>query len=44
MLTMDQVQNIKFLKNFKGKSLREIVQETGHHFETVQKYTCELAE
>jgi len=38
MLTMDQIQNIRFLRNFKGLSLRSVVRETGHHFETVRKY------
>ncbi|MDD4431485.1 MAG: IS21 family transposase [Bacteroidales bacterium] len=38
MLTMDQIQNIRFLRKFKGLSLRSVAKETGHHFETVQKY------
>ncbi len=38
MLTMDQVHNIKYLRKFKGKSLRGISKETGHHFDTVKKY------
>jgi len=38
MLTMDQVKDIKFLSERKGKSLRGIVNETGHAFETVKKY------
>jgi len=38
VLTMAQIQNIRFLHNFKGLSLRSIAKETGHHFETVQKY------
>lgn len=38
MLTMDQIQHIRFLRNFKGSSLRSVVKETGHHFATVQKY------
>lgn len=38
MLTMAQIQNIRFLKNHKELSLREVARETGHHFETVQKY------
>ena len=39
MLTMSQVQNIRFLRNFKGLSIRAVARETGHHFETVQKFT-----
>jgi len=35
---MAQVQNIRFMRNFKGVSLRAIAEETGHHFETVKKY------
>ena len=38
MLTMEQVHNIKYLHKFKGKSLRGISTETGHHFNTVKKY------
>jgi transposase len=38
MLTMAQVQDIKFLREHKGLSLRSIAKETGHHFETVKKY------
>jgi len=38
MLTMAQVQNIKFLRDHKGLSLRSVAKETGHHFETVKKY------
>ena len=38
MLSMEQIYHIKYLKNHKGKSLREISRETGHHFETVRKY------
>ena len=38
MLTMDQVHNIKYLFKFKGKTLRGISSETGHHFNTVKKY------
>lgn len=38
MLTMEQVHNIKYLHKFKGKSLRRISSETGHHFNTVKKY------
>lgn len=38
MLSMEQIYHIKYLKNHKGKSLREISKETGHHFETVRKY------
>ena len=40
MLTMAQVQNIRFMRNFKGLSLRAIAEETGHHFETVKKYVA----
>jgi len=35
---MAQIQNIRFLKNHKGMSLRSIAKETNHHFETVKKY------
>lgn len=35
---MEQIHNIKFLFNRKGKSLRSIAKETGHDFETVKKY------
>jgi len=35
---MEQVYLIKFLRNHKGKSLREIAKETGHDFQTVKKY------
>ena len=38
MLTMEQVHNIKYLYRFKGKTLRKISSETGHHFNTVKKY------
>lgn len=38
MLTMEQVHNIKYLFKFKGKSLRKISFETGHHFNTIKKY------
>lgn len=38
MLSMEQIYHIKYLKNHKGKSLREISRETGHHFDTVRKY------
>lgn len=35
---MEQIYNIKYLRNKKGHSLREISRETGHDFETVKKY------
>jgi transposase len=38
MLTMEQVKDIKYLRERKGLSYREIVKETGHAFETVKKY------
>lgn len=38
MLTMDQIYLIRFLRNHEGKSLRKIVKETGHDFQTVKKY------
>ncbi|MCL6559252.1 MAG: hypothetical protein K6U74_10735, partial [Firmicutes bacterium] len=38
MLTMAQIQNIRFLKNHKDMSLRSIAKETHHHVETVKKY------
>ena len=38
MLTMDQINLIRYLKNHKGKSLRKIAKETDHDFKTVKKY------
>ncbi|KPU46310.1 hypothetical protein OXPF_00380 [Oxobacter pfennigii] len=38
MLTMEQIYRIKYMKKFEGKSLRKIVDITGHDFETVKKY------
>ena len=38
MLTMDEINHIKYLRDRKGQSLREIARETGHAFETVKKY------
>ncbi|MCB8817562.1 hypothetical protein [Desulfosporosinus shakirovi] len=38
MLTMAQVQNIKFLRDHKGLSLRSVAKETGHYYKTVKKY------
>lgn len=35
---MEQINHIKYEVNFKGKSLRKISKETGHHFNTVKKY------
>lgn len=35
---MEKIANIKFLKSHKGMSLRGIAKETGHCFETVQKF------
>lgn len=35
---MEQVHHIKYLFKFKGKTLRRICTETGHHFNTVKKY------
>lgn len=35
---MDQVNDIKYLYERKGLSLRGISRETGHAFETVKKY------
>lgn len=37
MLTMEQIHNIKYLFKNKGKTLRKISSETGHHFNTVKK-------
>jgi len=31
---MAQVQDIRFMRKFKGLSLRAIAEETGHYFET----------
>lgn len=38
MLTMEQIYHIRYLKKFKGKSLRKISEETGTSFTTVKKY------
>lgn len=38
MLTMEQIHHIKYLFKNKGKTLRKISSETGHHFNTVKKY------
>jgi uncharacterized protein YjcR len=38
MLTMDQVNFIRKLEEYKGLSLREIARVTGHDFRTVKKY------
>lgn len=38
MLTMDQVNFIKKLEEYRGLSLREIAKITGHDFRTVKKY------
>lgn len=35
---MEQINNIKYQHNFKGKTLRGISKDTGHHFNTVKKY------
>lgn len=35
---MDQIQEIRYLKERKDRSLRSIAEETGHAFETVKKY------
>jgi len=35
---MDQIHHIKYQYNLKGKSLRSISKETGHHFNTIRKY------
>ena len=35
---MIQIHHIKYLREFKGKSLRNIANETGHDFRTVKKY------
>jgi predicted transcriptional regulator len=35
---MIQIHNIKFLRQFKGMTLRGIAKETGHDFRTVKKY------
>jgi len=42
MLTMAQIQNIRFMRNFKGLSLRAVAKETGHHFETLKKYVKKM--
>jgi hypothetical protein len=33
---MDEINHIKYLRDRKGQSLREIARETGHAFETVK--------
>ena len=38
MLRMEQVKDIKYLRERKGLSYRAIIRETGHAFETVKKY------
>lgn len=38
MLTMEQIYHIKFERNEKGKSLRQIAKEDGFNFRTVKKY------
>ncbi len=38
MLRMEQVKDIKYLRERKGLSYRAIIKETGHAFETVKKY------
>lgn len=35
---MAQIQDIRFLRDHKGWSLRKVAKETGHRFETVKKY------
>jgi len=35
---MEQMYRIKYLRDYEGKSLRKISDETGHHFSTVSKY------
>ncbi len=35
---MEQINNIKYQFEFKGKSLRGISKDTGHHFNTIKKY------
>ncbi|NLZ52314.1 MAG: hypothetical protein GX892_04060 [Thermoanaerobacteraceae bacterium] len=37
MLTMEQIYLIKYLRNYKAKSLCKIAEETGHDFQTVKK-------
>lgn len=38
MLEMKRQNYISNLREFEGKSLREIAEQTGHHFNTVKKY------
>ena len=38
MLQMDKQNYLSNLSQFEGLSLREIVQRSGHHFNTVKKY------
>ncbi len=38
MLTMLQIQHIRYQSIIKGRSMRSIAQETGHNFRTVRKY------
>lgn len=35
---MEQIYRIKYLHDYEGKSMREVAEETGHHFLTVKKY------
>lgn len=35
---MDHINHIKYLAKVKGRILRGIATETGHHFNTVNKY------
>ena len=38
MISMEHIYHIRYEKNIKGKSLREIAKESGHNFRTVKKY------
>ncbi len=38
MLTMIQIQHIKYQSINKGRSMRSIARETGHNFRTIKKY------
>ena len=38
MLTMDQINNIRFLKRTQGKTYKEVEEITGASYKTIKKY------
>jgi transcriptional regulator with XRE-family HTH domain len=38
MLTMDQINNIRFLKRTQGKTYKEVGEITGVSYKTIKKY------